>query len=147
MKLRSSIAAAGAAALIGTGALAVPALASAHPATHTLKFISVQKQSLELSKTSGGQQDNDVNAKGKAVGFDMLYFQGTTASIATVYATIDIAGGFLYATFSYHTKTGAITNGKVTGGTHAFAGATGTAKVKNLNKAGTRTAVTIVYKG
>jgi hypothetical protein len=147
MKLRTSIAAVGAAALIGTGALAVPALASAHPATHTLKFTSVQKQSIELSKMSGGQQDTDVNAKGKAVGFDMLYFEGTSASTATLFATIDTAGGFLYGTFVYHTKTGAITNGKVTGGTHAFAGATGTIKVKNLNKAGTRTAVTIVYKG
>ena len=94
MKLRSSIAAAGAAALIGTGALAVPALASAHPATHTLKFISVQKQSIPLSKTSGGQQDNDVNAKGKAVGFDTLYFAFSSASTATVYATFDAAGGF-----------------------------------------------------
>ena len=147
MKLRTSIAAVGAAALIGSGALAVPALASAHPATHTLKFIAVEKQSIELSPTSGGEQDTDVNAKGKAVGFDMLYFQGTSASTATLYATIDTAGGFLYATFVYHTKTGAVTNGKVTGGTHAFAGATGTVKLKNLNKAGTRTAVTIVYKG
>ena len=42
MKLRTSIAAVGAAALIGGGALAVPALASsAKPATHTLTFISV----------------------------------------------------------------------------------------------------------
>lgn len=137
MKLRSS----------GTGALAVPALATAHPATHTLTFISVQKQSIPLSKTSGGQQDNDVNAKGKAVGFDMLYFPFSSASTATVYATFDAAGGFLYGTFTYHTKTGAITNGKVTGGTHAYARATGTIELKNLNKAGTRTAVTIVYKG
>ena len=148
MKLRASIAAVGAAALIGSGALAVPALASgAKPATHTITFISVQKQSIGLGKMSGGQQDTDVNAKGKAVGFDMLYFQGTAASTATLYATIDTAGGFLYATFVYHTKTGAVTNGKVTGGTHALAGATGTIKLKNLNKAGTRTAVTIVYKG
>jgi hypothetical protein len=147
MKLRTSIAAVGAAALIGSGALAVPALASAHPATHTLKFISVEKQSIELTTMSGGEQDTDVNAKGKAVGFDMLYFEGTSAPTATMYATIDVAGGFLYGTFIYHTKTGAITNGKVTGGTHAFVGASGTIKVKNLNKAGTRTAVTIVYKG
>ena len=33
------------------------------------------------------------------------------------------------------------------GGTGAFAGATGTIKAKNLNKAGTRTAVTITYSG
>ena len=148
MKLRTSIAAVGAAVLISGGALAVPALASsAKPVTHTIKFISVQKASIGLGTMSGGQQDTDVNAKGKAVGFDMLYFQGTAASTATVYATVDAAGGFLYGTLVYHTKTGAINGGKVTGGTHAYSGATGTITVKNLNKAGTRTAVTIVYKG
>jgi hypothetical protein len=35
----------------------------------------------------------------------------------------------------------------VTGGTGAFARATGTIKLKNLNAAGTRTAVTITYRG
>jgi hypothetical protein len=34
----------------------------------------------------------------------------------------------------------------VTGGTGAFARATGTIKLKNLNAAGTRTAVTITYR-
>jgi hypothetical protein len=92
MKLRTSIAAVGAAVLISGGALAVPALASsAKPVTHTIKFISVQKASIGLGTMSGGQQDTDVNAKGKAVGFDMLYFQGTAASTATVYATVDAA--------------------------------------------------------
>lgn len=38
-------------------------------------------------------------------------------------------------------------NGKVTGGTGAFAGATGRIKAKNLNAAGTRTVVTITYTG
>ena len=57
------------------------------------------------------------------------------------------AGGFVYGTLTVNFKTGAITNGKVTGGTGAFAGATGTIKAKNLNKAGTRTAVTVTYSG
>src|SRR5579871_319849 len=39
MKVRSSVIALGAAAVLGgAGAIAVPALASAHPVTHTLKF-------------------------------------------------------------------------------------------------------------
>jgi hypothetical protein len=147
MKLRASIAAVGAAALVSSAALAVPALASPHAATHTLTFISVTRQSITLTNTSGAQQDTDVNAKGKPVGFDMLYFAVRSATAATLYATVDTTGGFLYGTFTYHTKTGAITNGKVTGGTRAFVGATGTIKLKNLNKAGTRTAVTITYKG
>ena len=37
--------------------------------------------------------------------------------------------------------------GKVTGGTGAFKGATGTITAKALNKAGTRHAVTITYSG
>ncbi len=36
-------------------------------------------------------------------------------------------------------------NGKVTGGTGAFAGATGTIKAKDISK--TKTAVTITYSG
>jgi hypothetical protein len=54
-------------------------------------------------------------------------------------------GGFLYGTFTISLKTGAISNGKVTGGTGAFAGATGTIKAKDLSS--TKTAVTITYSG
>jgi hypothetical protein len=38
-----------------------------------------------------------------------------------------------------------VTNGKVTGGTGAFAGATGTIKVKTISR--TRHAITITYSG
>jgi hypothetical protein len=148
MKLRMSLAAVGTAAALGTaGALALPAAASAHSATQTLKFISVTKNSIGLTKTSGAQQDTDVNTAGKTVGFDMLYFAKVSAIAGAVNAAIDTTGGFLYGTFSYDIKTGVISDGKVTGGTGAFVGATGTIKVKNLNKAGTRTAVTITYSG
>ena len=60
---------------------------------------------------------------------------------------VDTTGGFLYATFTLNLKASALTNGKVTGGTGAFAGATGTIKAKNLNAAGTRTAVAVTYRG
>ena len=46
MKVRRSIAAAGAAVVLGTtGALPLPAVASASSATHTLKFTAVQVKS------------------------------------------------------------------------------------------------------
>jgi hypothetical protein len=148
MKLRTSLAAMGAAAVLGTtGALALPAVASAHSGTQTLKFISVTKASTMFGKSAGGQQDTDVNAAGKTVGFDMLYFAAASSTTGAVNITVDTTGGFLYGTATANFKTGAITNGKVTGGTGAFAGATGTIKAKNLNKAGTRTAVTITYSG
>jgi hypothetical protein len=148
MKLRTSLAAAGAAVVLGTtGALVLPAVASAHSATHTLKFISVQQKSVMFTKTTGANQDTDVNAAGKPVGFDMIYFAATSATAAAVNVTVDTSGGFLYGTGTINFKTGVFSNGKVTGGTGSFAGATGTIKAKNLNPAGTRTAVTITYSG
>jgi hypothetical protein len=145
MKLRMSIAAVGSAALLGTGALVLPAVASAHSTTHTLKFISVQKATVRFGKTAAGSQSTDVNAKGKTVGFNMLYLAFTSPTAAAVNVTVDATGGFLYGTGTINLKTGAFSNGKVTGGTGSFKGATGTIKAKNLNKAGTRTAVTITY--
>src|SRR5262249_52326634 len=80
LKIRTVFAAAGAVALLGAGALVLPAVASASSATHTLKFISVQKSSVMFTKTTGANQDTDVNAKGKAIGFDMIYFAATSAT-------------------------------------------------------------------
>jgi hypothetical protein len=94
---------------------------------------------------TGGQQDTDVKA-GKTVGFDMLYFAATPSSGATLNLTVDTKGGFLYGTAAVNFKTGVISHGNVTGGTGAFKGATGTVKAKNLNSAGTRTAITITYR-
>ena len=145
MKVRTTIAAIGATALVGTGAFMLPALASASSTTHTLKFISVTKNSVMFTKATGGSQDTDVNAKGKTIGYDDIYFSATSATRANVNVALDTSGGFLYGTLTVNLKTGAITNGKVTGGTGSFKGATGTITAKNLNKAGTRTAVTVKY--
>jgi hypothetical protein len=146
MKLRTSIAAAGAAAVLGvTGALVLPAVASAHSASTTLKFISVTKASITFSKTSFGSQDTDVNAAGKTIGFDEIYGAATSATAGNVNITGDLSGGLLYGTGTVSLKTGAFSNGKVTGGTGTFAGATGTIKAKKISK--TKTAVTITYSG
>jgi hypothetical protein len=144
MKVRTSIIAAGAAVVLGTtGALVLPAVASAHSSTTTLKFISVQKASVTFSKTAFGQQDTDTNAKGKTIGFDELYFTLTSANTANINITGDFSGGMLYGTATY--AKGKVSNGKVTGGTGSFAGATGTIKTKSISK--TKTAVTITYSG
>jgi hypothetical protein len=148
MKLRTSLAAAGAAVALGTtGAFLVPTLASAHSTTHTLKFIAVQKATVSFTKATEGIQETDVSKAGKTVGFDMLYFAVTSSTGAAVNATVDTKGGILYGTFTVSLKTGAVTNGKVTGGTGAFKGATGTIKATALNKSGTKHAVTITYSG
>ena len=146
MKLRISLAAAGAAVALGTtGALVLPAVASAHSGTTTLKFTSVQKDTVNFTRATGGIQNTDVNAAGKTIGFDMLYFAATSPSSLAVNLTVDTKGGFLYCTFTLNPKTGVVTNGKVTGGTGAFAGATGTIKVKTISR--TKHAVTITFSG
>ena len=70
-------------------------------------------------------------------------FAAASPTTGNVNITVDTSGGFLYGTFTANLKTGAITNGKVTGGTGAFAGATGTIKAKAIS--GTKHAVTITY--
>jgi hypothetical protein len=147
MKLRTSLAAA-VAVLGATGAFMLPAVASAHSGTHTLTFISVQKAAVGFTKTTQGQQDTDVNTAGKPVGFDELYIAGhPSTGTGAVNATVDTTGGLLYSTFTVTFQTGAVTNGKIRGGTGAFMGATGTFKAKPLNKAATKYAVTITYSG
>ena len=146
MKLRTSLAAAGAVVVLGTtGAFALPAVASAHSTTHTLKFTDVEKATVGFTRATGGIQGTDVNATGKAIGFDMLYFAAASPSSVAVNYTMDTKGGFLYCTFTFHPKTGTVTNGQVTGGTGAFAGATGTIKVKTISR--TKHAITITYSG
>jgi hypothetical protein len=146
MKIRTSLVAAGAAVVLGsTGALVLPAMASAHTDSTTLKFTSVQKASVNFSKSSFGQQDTDVNAAGKTIGFDMLYGSAVSTTSANVNITGNFSGGFLYGTGSVSLKTGAFSKGKVTGGTGTFKGATGTITAKPISK--TKTAVTITYSG
>jgi hypothetical protein len=146
MKLRTSLAAAGAAVVLGTtGALVLPAVASAHSGTTTLKFLAVQKGTVNFTRATGAIQDTDVNTAGKTAGFDMLYFAATSPSSVAVNYTLDTKGGFLYGTFTFNPKTGVVTNGKVTGGTGAFTKATGTIKVKTIST--TKHAITITYSG
>ena len=146
MKLRTSLAAAGAAVVLGTtGALVLPAVASAHGTTHTLKSLAVQKGTVSFTSATGAIQDTDVNTAGKTIGFDMLYFAATSPSSLAVNLTVDTKGGFLYGTFTFNPKTGVVTNGKVTGGTGAFVKATGTIKVKTISR--TKHSVTITYSG
>jgi hypothetical protein len=149
MKHRIAIAAiAAAAALGGAGASLVPA-ASASPSapkTHVLTFTSVQEAQLNFSKTVFTQQDRDVNKAGKILGYDLLYlvFNPKTET-AKLNITVDQNGGFLYGVASAGANP--VIHGTVTGGTGIFKGAAGTILAKNLNKAGTRTAVTITYHG
>ena len=52
----------------------------------------------------------------------MLYFAATSATAGTVNVTVNTTGGFLYATATLNLKTGAVTDGKVTGGNRHYKG-------------------------
>jgi hypothetical protein len=143
MKVRRSIAAAAAAAVLGmTGALLLPAVASAHSISHTLKLISVEVKSVTFTKTTFGVQDTDANTAGKTIGFDDLYVTITGRNSATADVAFDFKGGFLYGTLT--TSNGSTTfSGKVTGGTGAYKGAAGTITGKAI--ASKKSAETITY--
>lgn len=144
MKIRRAITAAAAAVAAAVAvAFALPAVASAGAAAHTLKFISVQKASVQLSKTMFAQQDTDVNGKGKVIGYDDLYVAVISSTTGDGWVTVDVDGGFIYGTFKVNLKTGAATDGRVTGGARAFKGATGTFTATDLSS--TRTAITLTY--
>jgi hypothetical protein len=142
MKIRTSIAAAGAAVVLGgAAALALPAVASAHPVTHTLKFTAVHVNSVPFTSTNFGAQDTDANSTGKTIGFDELNvtFKGPSGRGDVA---LDIKGGFLYGTIAT-TNAGKTFSGKVTGGTGPYKEATGTITAKATSS--TKTAVTITY--
>ena len=144
MTIRKSIAAAGAAAILGSGALLLPAAASAHSVTHTLKFIAVTQKVANFSKTATGKAETDFGQAGQLIGFDVLYVEfNPKTHTAWGDVALDLGGGFLYGALT--PTPGPVTHGKVTGGTGKFKGVTGTITGRNLNKSGTRTAVTITY--
>ena len=144
MKIRTSIAAAGAAAVLaGAGAVMLPAMASAHSTTHTLKFTAVMMTPQTFfTQTSAGQADKDVNSAGKVIGYDVINVKfNPQTNTATGGVALSTNGGILYGTLKL--SNGPATTGTVTGGTGTFKGATGTISGKSLSK--TRTAVTVTY--
>jgi hypothetical protein len=133
-----------AAALGCTGAFALPAAANASGAEHTLTFTSVQQHSVNFSRTTIGEADNDLNGAGKVIGFDLLSIAfNPTTQTAVGNVTLDTSGGLLYGRVTFNS--GPVGRGVVTGGTGSFIGATGTITARNLNKSGTRAAITITY--
>ena len=100
--------------------------------------------SAKFSKTAAGEVHKDINGAGKIIGFDMIYFQvDPTTHKPSGGVTLDTNGGFLYGTLKFTNRP--VQTGTVTGGTGTFKGATGTITAKDLNKSGTRAAITISY--
>jgi hypothetical protein len=143
MNIRTSITAAIAAAVLGgTGALVLPAVASAHNATTTLKFTAVTVKRVTFTSTNLGLQETDVNGIGKTIGFDNVNITITGKNALTAGVAVDVKGGFLYGTVA-STNGGMTFTGKVTGGTGPYKGATGT--ITGKSTASNKTAITIIY--
>jgi hypothetical protein len=126
MKIRRSIMAATAAVVLGgTAALVVPAVASAHSATTTLKFTAMEHKDVSwLPINSFIYHENDINSRGNTIGFDDIYFTNQNCCIVTANVAFALRGGLLYG--SFETNGGPTFTGTVTGGTGTFDGATGT---------------------
>jgi hypothetical protein len=88
------------------------------------------------------EQDTVFNSAGETVGFDNEYINFTSSTSGSGNATLAIKGGLIYGTIV--TTDGVQTlSGKVTGGTGAFADATGRIAAKVLTP--TKGIVTITY--
>lgn len=144
MKVRTTVAGAALAAIAGTGVFVLSAAASASTPAHTLTFTAETKSSAAFSNSAEAEQDTDVNAAGQVVGYDLLYVTLISPTRADINITVDVKGGMLYGTARL-TGAGTVVDGKVTGGTGAFAHAAGWFTVQATNKAGTRHAVQITY--
>jgi hypothetical protein len=127
--------------LVGGGFAAV-GVGSAAPAstshtisfvTHTLKDVQRGHWDLEASKDAHN---------GKIVGTDVTncHFHFSTSS-ATCRAAIAHVGGMIYAKFVFHPDAREVT-GKVTGGTDAYRGATGTMTAKPRKDGTTKVVLT-----
>jgi hypothetical protein len=137
MKIRKSVAAAGAAATLAaaSGLLAVPAFASDASGMHTLHFIAHPVAMHSFGRTGGTEIDKDTSG-GKVVAYDILDF--VSANGADV--ALALNHGFLYGKFT-ESKMGAIT-GKITGGTAAYMGDMGTIMGQAMKKGAK---VTVTY--
>lgn len=123
-----------AAAALGGGVL----LATASPST--LTFTSQTK-----SQTATFTSTDDVLQGAKKIGTDKVVCTSNGSNTASCKLTVTLAKGTINGTF---TSTENASSGpiKVVGGTGAYEGATGTGTYKNLNKDGTKTAVTLKLK-
>jgi hypothetical protein len=126
MKVRTLIAGVSAAAAVASGGLLFTASASAQStAPRIMKFKSVEVNAIGYSATTFAGSDDDYNAAGTLIGFDVLHF--TTDPVSgktTIAAAVMLGGGVIYGALSSASSTSP-TTGTVTGGTGSFRDATG----------------------
>jgi len=145
MKIRRSILAAAAAVVLGgTGAVVLPAVASAHSATTTLKFTATEHKVVSwLLINSFIYHDTITNSRGRGIGFADIYFVNQNCCTVTADVAFALRGGLLHGSFA--TNGGPQFSGTVTGGTGTFDGVTGTIQGTAVNNNLTKIRFTITY--
>jgi hypothetical protein len=136
-RVKTLLALAGATAALTVGA----ALAAAAPQTMSFTSVTVSQKQTK----SGFSSDSNDLAGGKKVGTDHLKCTFTSKNKASCMVTVIRPKGTIAVAF---TTSGNATGGplKITGGTGTWKGAGGTGTYKNLNKDGSKTAVTLMLK-
>lgn len=128
---------------VGAAALGlVPAglaVASAHSASTTIKFISTTTG--RTTSTTGFVETGKDTSSGKLIGYYTLSCQARSATAFNCGGGGSLAKGMIYFKFPLST-TSTTFSGTVTGGTGAYSGATGTISGKSIT--GTKEAITIV---
>jgi hypothetical protein len=145
MKIRTLIAGITAAAVAGTGGLLfTTTAASAQSNPKTLSFLTVEQNAVGYSDTAFSGTDNDYNAAGTLIGFDVLYFKADPVSgKLLISAAVDIDGGLIYGTLTSASSTSPIATGWITGGTGTFRGAFGT--ITATAQSATASEITVVF--
>lgn len=128
MKVRTLIAAIGAAAVVGSGGLLLTTTAaSADSAPQILTFVTVEQNAVTYSTTALSATDEDFSTSGQLIGFAVLYFTTNPVSGAVrIEAAVAVDGGIIYGRLTGASSTSPVLTGKVTGGTGAFRDASGT---------------------
>ena len=117
------------------------ALASAHSrSATTIKFVATQTAQHRSSKTTFEQVGTETKS-GKLIGYYTLSCRLTSATSGKCGGAGSLSRGMIYFRFPLSTTSKTFV-GKVTGGTGAFSGATGTITGKSISKK--KEAVTIV---
>ena len=120
---------------------------AANPALAKPRVIRLTSVKVNTSNTKTGSIDHDSDRIGsRVIGHDTVTCTATGKNSARCKVTfVRPSFGNLYLSFRT-TFTASSGHGIVTGGTRAYAGATGTFSYKSLNKSGSRTAVVVMLK-
>jgi hypothetical protein len=144
MTMRRNVVIGGLGAVLAAGIVAVSTVAGAESAVvnHTIKLVATQTASHSSSQSSATEADTDRH-HGKVIGYDVLSFKFTSNNSGLILGSFATQGGVL--NFRLPITNTRTLHGKVTGGSGRFAGVSGTIAATQLNNAGTKTAVTIVW--